>query len=61
MKLATYKWNIAYSDNLKPIFYYGYKTKKEAQETCDIHNKKLIEKRIVVIKYDNNLRKWVEI
>ena len=51
MKLAVYKWNVAYDNNpTKPIYYYGYKTKKEAQEFCDLQNKRLTERKIIVIK-----------
>ena len=38
MKLATYRWNLAIVGHKKPIYYYGYKTKKEAQAFADKWN-----------------------
>lgn len=50
MKLATYKWNISEIGKNKPIAYYGFKLKKEAQAFVDNWNK-THELKIEVIKY----------
>lgn len=50
MKLATNKWNISEVGKNKPIVYYGFKLKKEAQAFVDNWNK-THELKIEVIKY----------
>ena len=50
MKLATNKWNISEVGKNKPTFYYGFKTKREAQAFVDNWNK-THELKIEVIKY----------
>ena len=50
MKLATNKWNISELEKNKPVLYYGFKTKKEAQAFADNWNK-AHELKIEVIKY----------
>ncbi len=50
MKLVMHKWNISEVGKNKPTFYYGFKTKKEAQAFVDNWNK-THELKIEVIKY----------
>ena len=50
MKLATNKWNISEIGKNKPVLYYGFKLKKEAQAFVDNWNK-THELKIEVIKY----------
>ena len=50
MKLVTNKWNISELEKNKPVLYYGFKTKKEAQAFTDNWNK-THELKIEVIKY----------
>lgn len=50
MKTATHKWNIRVIGETKPISYYGYPTKKQAQKFADEWNAKH-ELKVEVIKY----------
>ena len=50
MKLVMHKWNISEVGKNKPICYYGFKLKKEAQAFVDNWNK-IHELKIEVIKY----------
>ena len=50
MKLVMNKWNISEVEKNKPTFYYGFKTKREAQAFVDNWNK-THELKIEVIKY----------
>lgn len=49
MKLAINKWNVSEEGKNKPVWYYGTKTKKQAQEFVDYWNK-THELKIEVIK-----------
>ena len=49
MKLATGKWNVSEVGKNKPISYYGYPTKKQAQAFVDDWNAKH-ELKVEVIK-----------
>ena len=50
MKLATNKWNVRIVGERKPISYYGYPTKKQAQAFADNWNA-THELKVEVIKY----------
>lgn len=60
MKLATYKWNIGLVGGLKPIYYYGFKTKKDAIHFVEQWNPYHHDTQIEVIKYDSTSRTWVK-